>query len=86
MMIDSLVNTLFDFIIVGGGTAGLVLAARISENESVSVAVIEAGISRLEDPKVDLPTGVALMLCNTDYDWNFRTVPQVWIAPLLPIR
>lgn len=74
-MMDDFVNTSFDFIIVGGGTAGLVLTARLSENESVRVGVIEVGLSRLEDPKVGLPTGVALMLGNTDYDWNFRTVP-----------
>jgi choline dehydrogenase-like flavoprotein len=77
---EDFINTSFDFVIVGGGTAGLVLAARLSEKESISVAVIEAGISRLGDPKVDLPTGAALMLGNEDYDWNFRSIPQVRIG------
>lgn len=67
----------FDFLIVGGGTAGLVLAARLSEDENVTVCVIEAGISRLGDSKVDLPTGAVLMLGNEAYDWNFRSTPQV---------
>lgn len=74
---DDFANTSFDFVIIGGGTAGLVLAARLSENENFTVAVIEAGSSRLGDPKVDLPAGAALMLGNSDYDWNFRSVPQV---------
>ncbi|XPT03007.1 orf9b protein [Ascochyta lentis] len=74
--IDDLVNSALDYVIIGGGTAGLVLAARLSEKDSVNVGVIEAGLSRLGDPKVDMPTGAALMLGNEDYDWNFKSVPQ----------
>lgn len=37
----------FDFLIIGGGTAGLVLAALLSEDPNVRVGVIEAGLSRL---------------------------------------
>jgi choline dehydrogenase-like flavoprotein len=36
----------FDYIIVGGGTAGLALAARLTENPSITVGVIEAGLDR----------------------------------------
>lgn len=36
-------QTSFDYIVIGGGTAGLVVAARLSENPDVSVCVIEAG-------------------------------------------
>ena len=69
----------FDFLIIGGGTAGLVLAARLSENPDIRVGVVEAGLSRLGDPKVDLPSGVGMMLNNPEYDWNYRSVPQVRI-------
>lgn len=37
------VNGTFDYVVVGGGTAGLAIAARLAENSSVSVAVVEAG-------------------------------------------
>lgn len=67
----------FDFFIIGGGTASLVLAARLSEDPNVRVGVIEAGLSRLGDPKVDTPTGMAMTLKDPEYDWCFQTSPQV---------
>lgn len=67
----------FDFVIVGGGTSGLAVAARLSEDPNVQVCVLEAGKSRLGDPNVDMPTGVGKMLNNPEYDWAFRSVPQV---------
>ena len=75
--INDFLQDSFDFLIVGGGTAGLVLAARVSEDPNVRVGVIEAGLSRLGDPKVDVPTGAGLMLNNPEYDWSYRSVPQV---------
>lgn len=66
-----------DFIIVGGGTAGLVLANRLTADPQVSVLVIEAGSDRLKDPKITTP-GLATTLYNDQaYDWGFETVPQV---------
>ncbi len=41
-------SKVFDYIIVGGGTAGLVLAARLTEDPNVQVIVLEAGEKRLE--------------------------------------
>ena len=79
-------NTTFDYIIVGGGTAGLTLAARLSETPSTRVAVIEAGGfyedsigngSQLSIPAEDiLWAGKSLTDVNPNVDWGFSTVPQ----------
>ncbi|KAI0764645.1 alcohol oxidase [Fomes fomentarius] len=65
----------FDYLVVGGGTAGLALSARLAENSRLTVGVIEAGILHLNDPIVDVPSfsGVG----NASYDWRFVTTPQV---------
>lgn len=44
-----------DFVIIGGGTAGLVLAARLSQNPTVTVCVLESGEDRNADPRVTVP-------------------------------
>ena len=66
----------YDFIICGGGTAGLVVAARLTENEDISVGVLEAGESKLGDPLVDSPVMFMRTFNNPDYDWMINTVPQ----------
>jgi choline dehydrogenase-like flavoprotein len=69
---------IFDYVIVGGGTAGAVLANRLSENQSVSVAVIEAGGSALQNPLARTIYGDCPP-CNTELDWNYSTVPQQYL-------
>jgi choline dehydrogenase-like flavoprotein len=71
----------YDFVIVGGGTAGLVVAARLTENPDVTVGVIEAGKNKLGDMFVDTPALFLQMLGNEDYDWKFYTTPQVCPSP-----
>ncbi|KAI1371246.1 GMC oxidoreductase [Hypoxylon crocopeplum] len=65
----------FDYIIVGGGTAGLAVAARLSEDPSLVVGVLEAGPAALEDDSINAP-GRFLQTLGTKYDWQFETVPQ----------
>ncbi|KAH7313737.1 hypothetical protein B0I35DRAFT_355786 [Stachybotrys elegans] len=74
----------YDFVIVGGGTAGLTLAARLSEDASVSVAVIEAGTYyQIGNPLLSsTPLGACAFIgtspddCNPAVDWSITTTPQ----------
>ncbi|KAB8067049.1 glucose-methanol-choline oxidoreductase [Aspergillus leporis] len=66
----------FDYVIVGGGTAGLLLAARLTENPNIQVGVIEAGSLKKDDPNVDDPARLARTLYNPEYDWLYRSTPQ----------
>lgn len=70
-------SSTFDYVIVGGGAAGLVLAARLTEDPTIRVGVIEAGKSRLRDMNVELPTGMSAVLHNPEYDWMYKSTPQV---------
>lgn len=67
----------YEYIVVGGGTAGLVVASRLSENPEVSVLVIEAGGDKSNDPFVQTPGLIGAMYGKEEYDWNFSSVPQV---------
>ncbi|KAL2015166.1 hypothetical protein VTK56DRAFT_6185 [Thermocarpiscus australiensis] len=66
----------FDYIVVGGGTAGLVVASRLSEDAAVKVLVIEAGADHSEDPLILTPGLVAGVYGKDEYDWNFASTPQ----------
>ena len=74
---EDLTSQSFDYLICGGGTAGLCIAARLTENPDVTVGVIEAGKNRLGDILVDTPALFTQMLGNPEYDWMYTTVPQV---------
>ncbi|KAJ7132223.1 alcohol oxidase [Mycena epipterygia] len=71
----------FSYVIVGGGTAGLTLAARLTEDASVSVLVLEAGEPHLNEPAILIPAEVGSVTGNPDYDWGviqlYETTPQV---------
>ncbi|KAH9889211.1 GMC oxidoreductase [Xylariomycetidae sp. FL2044] len=65
----------YDYIIVGGGTSGLVVAKRLSEDPAVSVLVIEAGDSVESNVNVTDPLGYGYAF-GTEIDWAFQTVEQ----------
>jgi choline dehydrogenase-like flavoprotein len=69
----------FDYLIIGGGTAGLVVAARLSEDPSITVGVIEAGPAAFDEAIINVP-GLFGATLFTKYDWQFETVPQKGIA------
>ncbi|CAG8898815.1 unnamed protein product [Penicillium egyptiacum] len=65
----------FDYIIIGGGTAGLIVASRLTEDAETSVLLIEAGSDRIGDSRID--TGLVTSLYgDNDLDWNFLCGPK----------
>ncbi|KAJ7708735.1 GMC oxidoreductase [Mycena rosella] len=69
----------FDYILIHGAqTSGLTVAARLSEDPSVSVLVIEAGPANLDDPDLRklTPAAFGTHFGKPQYDWAFQTIPQ----------
>ncbi|PWY89218.1 putative aryl-alcohol dehydrogenase [Aspergillus heteromorphus CBS 117.55] len=69
-------ETIFDFVVVGGGTSGLVVANRLTELPDVRVLVLEAGTNRLTDPRILVPGLAPASYEDPDFDWDFRSIPQ----------
>jgi len=75
----------FDYVIIGGGTAGLVMANRLGANPNITVAVVEAGaFYQITNPLVsETPAGDVVFVgadlkdSNHLVDWDFVTEPQV---------
>ncbi|MCK0174368.1 GMC family oxidoreductase [Mycolicibacterium sp. F2034L] len=65
----------FDYVIAGGGTAGCVLAARLSEDPDVTVCLVEAGPSDVGDDKI-LVLSDWMHLLDSGYDWDYPVEPQ----------
>ncbi|KAF8782848.1 Glucose dehydrogenase like protein [Argiope bruennichi] len=67
------IKDVYDYVIVGGGSAGSVVASRLAEKHCVTVLLLEAG---KPPPKVtDIPTA-ARSFIQSDIDWNYSTAPQ----------
>ncbi|KAI0794378.1 GMC oxidoreductase [Fomes fomentarius] len=65
----------YDYVIVGGGTAGCAIASRLSEDRGTTVLLLEAGESNEGKLFSRIPLAFERML-NSTHDWRFRTVPQ----------
>ncbi|PTP93841.1 GMC family oxidoreductase [Vibrio splendidus] len=65
----------YDFIVVGGGSAGCVMASRLSEDTNVTVCLLEAG-GKDTSPFIHTPVGVVAMMPTKLNNWAFETVEQ----------
>lgn len=65
----------FDYVIAGGGSAGCALAARLAEDPSVSVCIVEAG-GKGKDVFIRMPAGNGFVFGNPKLDWGYHSEPQ----------
>ena len=65
----------YDYIIVGAGSAGCVLANRLTEDEGVSVLLLEAGCGD-RHPYIQVPMGIGKLQQHQMFDWGYTTEPE----------
>src|SRR5690348_10263322 len=68
-------SAVFDYVVVGGGSSGCALAARLSEDPGVTVCLLEAGPSDVGDPAI-LRLTDWMALLDSGYDWDYPVEPQ----------
>ena len=69
----------FDYVIVGAGSAGCILANRLTENGKYTVCLLEAG-PRDWNPFIHIPAGFIKTLNNPSVNWLYETEPSYWTA------
>lgn len=72
-------SEVFDYVVVGAGTAGCVLASRLSEDPAARVALIEAGPPD-RNPLIHIPATVGAAISMKSINWRFMTEPQASLA------
>ena len=78
------INATYDYVVVGGGTAGLTIATRLAENPALKIAVVEAGgFYEVDNGNLSVTPGYSSYFTGADpknfqplVDWGFATVPQ----------
>ena len=68
-----------DYVIIGGGSAGCVLAARLSEDPKTNVVLLEAG-GEDSNPPIHIPAGYVKTMINPAINWMFETEPEAGTA------
>ena len=71
----------YDFVIVGGGSAGCALANRLSADPATSVLVLEAGRADFKlDPFIHMPAALPIPIGNPLYDWRYESEPEPFMG------
>jgi choline dehydrogenase len=65
----------FDVVVAGGGSAGCVLATRLTENPAIGLCLIEAG-GRDHNPWIHVPLGFGKLVPNPNVNWGYETEPE----------
>jgi choline dehydrogenase len=65
----------FDVVVVGGGSAGCVMATRLTENPAITLCLIEAG-KRDRNPWIHIPLGFGKLVPNPNINWGYETEPE----------
>ena len=66
---------MFDYIVIGAGSAGCVMANRLAKNQSDKILLLEAG-GKDSNPFIQIPAGVAFLFSHEKLNWRYWTEPE----------
>ncbi|KAF8581677.1 GMC oxidoreductase [Ramaria rubella] len=82
---EAFIQSHFDYLVVGGGTAGIAVAAKLSESGEYTVGVIDSGEYLKDDPLIQVPGRFGQTLFNPRYDRMFPIAPQPGLNNRAPL-